>query len=144
MIDRVKVCQNCMSSGKVLSVGQGIVVLSPSLTILHMNHQAIKLAGMLGPAEPRGRDLNHPAPVLPPPLNNLAGKFLSVLRSRHALSKKGLCAARHSDDGFGKLVIVRGVGVPSVNGLQDSRIVLLLTETCANHSEHHQSPGRVQ
>ena len=108
-----------------------------------MNRQAIKLAGMLGPAEPRGQDLNHSASVLPPLLNHLAGKILSVLRSRHEMSKKGQCEVRSFENGFCKPVFIRGVGVPSVNGLQDSHVVFLLTETSANHSENHQSPGSV-
>ena len=40
MGDQVKVSQHDMSSGKVLSGGPGIVVLSPSMKILHLNRQA--------------------------------------------------------------------------------------------------------
>jgi hypothetical protein len=143
MVDQVKESWNDMSSGKVLSGGSGIVVLSPSLEILHMNRQAVKLAGMLGPAEPRGQDLNHPASVLPLFLNNLASEILSVLRRRHEMSEKGQFEVQRSANGSGKPLLIRGVGVPSANGLKDSRIVLLLTGTSANHSGNHQSPGGV-
>jgi hypothetical protein len=48
MVDQVKESQNDMSSGRVLSGSPGIVVLSPSLQVLHMNRQAIKLASLFG------------------------------------------------------------------------------------------------
>jgi len=70
MIDRVKVSQICMSrvEGSVSMTGHcGAFSFAEDS---QMNRQSIKFAGMLGPAEPRGRDLNHPASVLPPLLND--------------------------------------------------------------------------
>lgn len=40
MVDQVTESQNGMSDGEVLSGRPGIVVLSPSLQVLHMNRQA--------------------------------------------------------------------------------------------------------
>ncbi|MCI0427306.1 MAG: hypothetical protein L0Z46_04755 [Nitrospiraceae bacterium] len=143
MLDQVKESQNDMTSGEVLSGGPGIVVLSPSLQILHMNRQAIKLASLLGSAEPKDQQPYDPTGVLSPPLTDLAGEILRVLRSRHEMSEKGQFEIRHAANGSGKQVSIRGVGVPNGQGVEHARIVLVLTEKSANLSEHHQNHGSV-
>jgi len=137
MVDQVEESQQCPSSGTVLSGGPGIVVLSPSLEVLHMNRQAIKLAGMLDPAEPRGQELNHSTSVLTPPLTNLAGEILNALRRYNETTGKGQCEIRHIADNLGKRVLIRGIGVPSVNGMRDSRVVLVLAEMSAISEKTH-------
>jgi hypothetical protein len=128
MIDQVKESQNDMSSGNILSRGPGIVVLSPSLQILHMNRQAITLASLLGSAEPNGQPSNDPTGILPPPLTDMAGEILSELRTRHEMSEKGQFEIRHVADESGKPVCIRGVGVPNGQGVEHARIVLALTD----------------
>ncbi len=143
MVDQVPESQSDMGSGKVLSGGPGTVVLSHSMEVLYMNRQAIKLAGLLGSAEPKGQQPNDPMGVLPQPLTDLAGEILSELRSRHEMGEKGQFEIRHSADESGKPVRIRGMGVPNGHGVEHARIVLVLTETSANHSEHHQDHGSV-
>lgn len=143
MVDRVKESQSDMSSGKVLSGGPGIVVLSPSLEVLHMNRQSHLLISDLVPTTPEAQQPNHRTDVLPPALINLAGEILRVLRRRHERSEKGQFEIRHAANGSGKPVFIRGVGVPNGHGVEHARIVLVLTETSANHSGNHQSPGSV-
>ena len=131
-----------MSSGKFLSGGPGIVVLSPSLQILHMNRQAYLLISDLAPPTTReAQQADHRTDLLPPALINLAGEILRVLRRRHEMSEKGQFEIRHSVNGSNKPVFIRGVGMPNGHGVQHARIVLLLTETSANHSDDHQSLG---
>jgi len=139
MVDQVEGSQQCIESGTVISGGPGIVVLSPSLEVLHMNRQAIKLAGMFSPAESRGQELNHSTSVLTPPLTNLAGEILNALRRCNETTDKGQCEIRHVAGNLGKRVLIRGIGVPSVNGLRDSRIVLVLAEMPANSEETHRA-----
>jgi hypothetical protein len=79
--------------------------------------------------------------VLPPVLINLAGEILSVLRSRHEMKETGQFEIRHSANGSGKPVLIRGVGVPNGQGVEHARILLVLTETSADHSENHRSLG---
>ena len=43
--------------------------------------------------------------------------------------------------GSGKPVLIRGVGVPNGHEVEQARIVFLLTETSADHSENHRSLG---
>ena len=143
MVDQVKDYQSGMSNGEVLSGGPGIVVLSPSLQILHMNRHAQLLIGDPAPSIPEAQQQNNRTDVLPPTLINLAGQILKALRSRHEMSEKGQFEIRHSVNGSGKPVFIRGLGVPNGQGVEQARIVILLTGTSANYSENHQSPGSV-
>lgn len=137
MVDQETAAQNDMISGQVLPGGPGIVVLTPSLEILHMNRQAIKLAGMFGPAQPEDQELNHSARVLIPPLINLAGTILDALRRGNETTDKRQSELHHVAISLGKRVLIRGIGVPSAKGLQDSRIVLVLDEMSTNSEETH-------
>ena len=141
MGDQGKESQSDMSSGKVLLGRPGIVVLSPSLEVLHINRQAHLLICDLVPTPPKAQHPNHRTDVLPPALINLAGEILSVLRSRHEINEKRQFEIRHSTNETGKPVFIRGVGVPNGQGVDHARIVFVLTGTSANHSENRQSLG---
>jgi len=142
MVDQGKKPQSDMSSGKVLLGRPGIVVLSPSLEVLHINRQAHLLICDLGPTTPEALHPNHRTDGLPPALINLASEILSVLRSRHELNEKGQFEIRHSTNETGKPVFIRGVGVSNGQGADHARIVLVLTGgASANHSENRQSLG---
>lgn len=141
MVDQVKKSQNGMSNGKVLSGSPGIVVLSSSLQILHMNRQAQILISDLVPITPETQQSNHRSDILPPMLINLAGEIFSVLRNRHEMSENGQFVIQHSSHESDKPVFVRGVGVPNGGGVGHARIVLLFTGTSAHHSESHQNHG---
>jgi len=130
-----------MSNGKVPSGGPGIVVLSHVLEVLHMNRQAVKLASLLGPAQPDSHLPNNATRILPPPLTDLAGKILSMLQSRHDRSEKGQVEILHSANGSDMPVHIHGVGVPDRQGVAHARIVFILTEACATHSENQDGHG---
>jgi hypothetical protein len=70
----------------------------------------------------------------------IARKFLA-LRSRHEIDEKGQIEIRHSVNGTGQPVSIRGVGVVNGEGVAQARIVLLLTEPSIDYSEHHRSFG---
>jgi hypothetical protein len=116
-----------MSGGKVLLGRPGIVVLSPSLEVLHINRQAHLLISDLVPTTPEAQQPNNRTDVLPPALINLAGEILSVLRSRHEINEKGQFEIRYTANESGKPVLIRGVGVPNGHGVEHARIVLVLT-----------------
>ena len=143
MVSQVKEFQNDMSNGKVLSGSPGIVVLSPSLQILHMNRQAHLLISDLVPTTPETQQPNHRSDILPPVLINLAGEIFSVLRNRHEMSENGQFVIQHSAHESDKPVFVRGVGVPNGGGVGHARIVLILTGTSANYSGNYRSLGGV-
>jgi hypothetical protein len=135
--------QNGMSSGKVLSGMPGIVVLSPSLQVLHLNRQAQSLISDLVLTAPAAQQPNHRRAGLPPVLINLSGEILRVLRSRHERSEKGQFVIRRSANGSGKPVDIRGVGVLNGQGVEQARIVLFLTGLSADQSGNYQNSGRV-
>lgn len=117
------------------------MVLSHVLEVLHMNRQAVKLASLLGPAQPDSHLPNNATRILPPPLTDLAGKILSMLQSRHDRSEKGQVEILYSADGSDMPVHIRGVGVPDRHGVAHARIVFILTEARANHSEDQGGNG---
>ena len=123
-----------------MSGGPGIVVLSSSLHILHMNRQAIKLAAMLGSAEPRVQKLNYSLGALIQPLIKLAGTILEGLRRSDETTDVGRSELRHAVDNLGRRLLIRGIGVPSANGLQDSRIVFVLSEIGADSGDTNRVP----
>jgi hypothetical protein len=141
MVDQEEESQHSLSRGAVLSGGPGIVVLSSSLHILHMNRQAIKLAAMLGSAEHRVQELNNPLGVLIQPLIKLAGTILDGLRRSNETTDTGRSELRHAVDNLGQRVLIRGIGVPSANGLQGSRIVLVLSEISADSGDANRVPS---
>jgi hypothetical protein len=128
MTGQVKEHQSDMSSG-----GPGIVVLSPSLEVLHMNRQTRLLISGLVPSALEGQQPNNQTGVLPPILIDLAVEILNVLRSRHEMSRKGQFEVRHVADSLDKRVLIRGIGLPSTNRLRDSRIVFVLAELSVDH-----------
>lgn len=140
MVDQVKESQSNMSSGRVLSEGPGIVVLSPSLQVLHLNSQALILIRSLMPTTPGVQQPNDQTHVLPPALITLVGVVLNALRSSHTMSEKGLIEIRHSVNETGQPVSIRGVGVPNGHGVEQARIVLLLTGMSGDRSENPQIP----
>lgn len=140
MLDRANTLQDDLSGGKALLGSPGIVVLSPSLQMLHINRQAISLAGMLGSAEARDRASNHPVGILPSVLTNLAGEILRMLRSRKDMSDQEQFEMRYEADNSGSPILIRGVGVPNRHGVQHARIVLLLTKAHTNHLENPPIP----
>jgi hypothetical protein len=141
MVDQVKESQSNMSSGRVLSEGPGIVVLSPSMKILHLNRRARFLINGLASTTSEAQQPKNRTDILPPVLINLAGEILRVLRSRHEMKEKGQFEIRHSVNETGQPVSIRGVGVPNGQGVEHARILLFLTEAYTESSEHHRSLG---
>jgi hypothetical protein len=143
MIDQAEESQNNIHKGKILSKGAGIVVLSPSMQVLYMNRQAQFLISDFVSTDQTTQQPNNRTDILPPLLINLAGEIFSILRSRHEMSEKGQFEIQYFVNESGKPVVIRGVGVPNGQGVEQARIVLLLTGARVNHSENHESSGGV-
>ena len=144
MVNEVKPSQNGMRRGKILSRGPGIVVLSPSLEILHMNRQAQVLISDLGSHTSEAPQPNQRTDVLPPALVDLSGEILSLFETRHEKNGNGQFVIRHVAAKSGNPVLVRGVGVPNGGGEERPRIVLLLTRTSADHMSAGFKPAPTQ
>jgi hypothetical protein len=122
MVDHMK------ASGGMSSGGPGIVVLSPSLDVLHMNRQSQVLMCNIVSNAPEGSRSHNLIGVIHPVLIDLADKTLHVLRDCYDMGWKGPFEVRHVAEGTHTRVLIRGIGLPNANGLQDSRIVLVLAE----------------
>lgn len=144
MVDQETAAQNDMISGQVLPGGPGIVVLTPSLQILHMNRRARLLISDLAPTTPEAQHPSHRTELVPLAPINLADEIIRELRSRHEMGEKGPLEIRRSVSGSGNSVRIRGIGVPNEHGIAHAHIVLVLTEVSASHPEDHQSSGSMR
>ena len=63
-------------------VGSGIVVLSASMQLLHMNRQASELSKQINAAEHSGGSLKSAHGVLPAALTELCGEIIKALHVR--------------------------------------------------------------
>ena len=139
MVDQVKEPQNDISNGKVLSGSPGIVVLTPSLQILHMNDQAqILISDMVPSTTPAAQQPNNRTEILPPALITLSREIIKVLRRRHERSEEGQFEIRYVADESGKPVFIRGMGVPNRGGIGHARIS---ERAYAWYEEHGRADG---
>jgi hypothetical protein len=127
------------------TTGSGIVVLSPSLQVLHMNRRAMALLNQLAhPAQSLEAERRSPAP-----LHQHGQDMLETMQARLGSNNweqfqhnRVIGDAPHS-------ILLKGFGLPDRRGLPHSRIVLLLaphipmtmsgisrTECSAELSEH--------
>ena len=105
--------------------GPGIMVLSSLLEPLHMNRRAVTLLSDLVSAPPESQEPISGTATLPPPIVDLAGKILSVLRRRAKSAEMGQCEICY--------LVIRCIGLPSGNGVEAARIVFLLNDTNGNY-----------
>ena len=106
------------------AIGVGIVVLSASLKILHMNQKAMHILAPLA----GGATSHNTTPRLITPLHEECQRILSALQDRLQSNSHELV---HRDSTIGpsaKSFVVRGFGLVDPRGLQHSRIVFVLTQ----------------
>jgi hypothetical protein len=129
-----------LCNGQVTNGGPGIMVLSSLLQPLHMNRRAITFLSDLGSAVSEGEKPISQSGSLPPPLVDLAGKILGVLRQRGESGEKGQCEICYLADNSSKQVVIRCVGLPGGNGLESARIVFVLSDTNDSHVKTNSIP----
>ena len=113
--------------------GPGIMVLSSLLQPLHMNRRAVTLLSDLVSAPPNAQQPMNGTATLPPPLVDLAGKVLSVLRRRAESAETGPCEICYLADTSSKQLVIRCIGLPSGKGVEHARIVFVLNATHGNY-----------
>src|SRR5215468_10775060 len=91
-----------ISNGTVSPGGPGIMVLSSLLQALHMNRRAVTLLRELVSAPPHAQEPINGTATLPPPIVDLAGKILSVLRRRAESGETGQCEICYLADNSSK------------------------------------------
>jgi hypothetical protein len=105
------------------STGPGIVVLSPSLQVLHMNRRAMALLNQLERTEQSiGADR-----AVAEPLHQHCQDITEAMQARLAANNweqfhqyRTICDSTHS-------ILLKGFGLPDRRGLPHSRILMLLS-----------------
>ena len=134
MLDQVDERQSDRTTERVPPGGPGIMVLSSLLQPLHMNRRAVTMLRELVSAPPNAQDPIDGTASLPPPIVDLAGKILSVLRRRAESAETGPCEICYLADNSSKQLVIRCIGLPSGKGLlEDVHIVFVLTDTHGNY-----------
>ena len=105
------------------TTGLGIVVLSASLHLLHMNRRAMELLTRVEQTAPSVGM----APALAAPLYQPYQEIMETLQNRLAGNNWAPFYQVCSIDNARSTIGVKGVGLPDRRGLSHSRIVLLLS-----------------
>ena len=109
-------------------VGSGIVVLSASMQLLHMNRQASELSKQINAAEHGGRGLKSANGVLPTALTELCGEIIKALHVRTEAKDWEQFEIKRVAGNPEKPILLRGFGLPDRGGVQYARLVVTLEE----------------
>lgn len=105
------------------AIGPGIVVLSPSLQILHMNRRALVLLSQW-----ERTDLGIAAEqALPAPLHEHCQNILKTMQERLGSNNWGQFQQYCTIGDSSRSIFLKGFGLPDRRGLAHARIVVLLS-----------------
>src|SRR5262245_17660397 len=106
----------------------GIVVLSASMQLLHMNRQASELAKQINVAEHGGANARTAHGVLPAALTELCGEIIKALHVRTEAKDWEQFEIKRVTGNPDQPVLLRGFGLPDRGGVQYARLVVTLEE----------------
>ena len=109
-------------------VGSGIVVLSASMQLLHMNRQASELSKQINAAEHGGKNMGSAHGVLPTALTELCGEIIKALHVRTEAKDWEQFEIKRVAGNPEKPILLRGFGLPDRGGVQYARLVVTLEE----------------
>ncbi|MEK6801451.1 MAG: LuxR C-terminal-related transcriptional regulator [Nitrospirota bacterium] len=108
--------------------GAGIVVLSSSMQLLHMNRQAAELSKLINMAENGGAPAKSAQGVLPSALTELCTEVLNALQVRTEAKDWEQFEVKRIAGNPNQPVLLRGFGLPDRGGIQYARLVVTLEE----------------
>lgn len=108
--------------------GPGIVVLSTSMQLLHMNRQAAVLSRQINEAERGTKEPKVASGVLPATLTELCGEIVKALHVRTEAKDWEQFEVKALAGDPNRPVLLRGFGLPDRAGIQQSRIVVTMEE----------------
>ena len=125
--------------------GPGIVVLSSTMQLLHMNRQAADLSMQINKAE-NGKEYKKIAHgVLPAALTELCAEILKVLQVRTEAKDWEQFEVKRLAGNPARPILLRGFGLPERGGIQQSRIVITMEEVGRKpHTGTEQAKERFQ
>jgi hypothetical protein len=122
--------------------GPGIVVLSASMQLLHMNRQASELAKQINVAEHGGSNSRAAHGVLPTALTELCGEIVKALHIRTEAKDWEQFEIKRVAGNPEQPVLLRGFGLPDRGGVQFARLVT--RGTCSTTTiEYGPSQGKI-
>ena len=108
--------------------GAGIVVLSSSMQLLHMNRQAAELSKQINMAENGGVPAKAAQGVLPAALTELCADIIKALQVRTEAKDWEQFEGKRVAGNPNQPVLLRGFGLPDRGGIQHARLVVTLEE----------------
>lgn len=108
--------------------GAGIVVLSSSMQLLHMNRQAAELSKLINMTENGGTPPKAAHGVLPSALTELCAELLKALQVRTEAKDWEQFEVKRIAGNPNQPVLLRGFGLPDREGVQHARLVITLEE----------------
>ncbi|HSF68699.1 MAG TPA: hypothetical protein VLA67_14855 [Nitrospiraceae bacterium] len=129
MLEQIMETEIDMSERQVAYEGPGIIILSSSLQLLHMNRRAGVLLGDLDSLTPETRKAIGRSCSLPPLLVRLADKILCALRQRYESADTRKCEINYVVVNSVKQVMMRGIGLPRGDRFESAHVVFVLSDT---------------
>jgi DNA-binding CsgD family transcriptional regulator len=108
--------------------GSGIVVLSSSMQLLHMNRQASELAKKINAVEHGGQAAKSAHGVLPTALTELCGEIIKALHIRTEAKDWEQFELKRVAGDPNQPILLRGFGLPDRGGVQSARLVVTMEE----------------
>lgn len=106
--------------------GAGIVILSSSMQLLHMNHQAAELSKQINAVEHGGEGLKSAHGVLPTALTELCAEILAALQVRTEAKDWEQFEIKRVAGNPEEPILLRGFGLPDQGGIPHARLVVTL------------------
>jgi DNA-binding CsgD family transcriptional regulator len=108
--------------------GSGIVVLSASMQLLHMNRQASELAKKINAVEHGSNVTKSAHGVLPTALTELCGEIIKALHIRTEAKDWEQFELKRIAGDPNQPILLRGFGLPDRGGIQHARLVVTMEE----------------
>ncbi len=108
--------------------GSGIVVLSASMQLLHMNRQASELAKKINAVEHAGHSARSAHGVLPTALTELCSEIIKALQIRTEAKDWEQFELKRIAGDPSQPILLRGFGLPDRGGIQHARLVVTMEE----------------
>lgn len=108
--------------------GSGIVVLTASMQLLHMNRQATELAKKINAAEQTGNAARTAHGVLPTALTEICGEIIKALHIRTEAKDWEQFELKRVSGDPNQPVLLRGFGLPDRGGVEHARLVVTMEE----------------
>ncbi len=109
--------------------GPGIIVLSSSMQLLHMNRQAAELCRQINAAEnTTGGNAKAAQGVLPTALTELCADIVKALQVRTEAKDWEQFELKRLAGNAKAQVLLRGFGLPDRGGIQQARLVITMEE----------------